>query len=146
MVTNAKLVEPIEMGFVGDGAWWEILLPPCPKCGGDLVWYEAGYVPGTRKCMGIPLKDEITSVLDARLPQPPYKEVDSDNIRQIVSIIGKYRNVCKEDELQEVDGVLIRLLMPYRQRRYDPANGCGEIYQVEVENGHAILYRCSWED
>ena len=29
-------------------------LPPCPDCGGDLVWYEAGYTPGTRKCMGKP--------------------------------------------------------------------------------------------
>lgn len=23
---------------------------PCPKCGGALVWYEAGYVPGYRIC------------------------------------------------------------------------------------------------
>lgn len=23
---------------------------PCPKCGGALVWYEAGYVPGYRLC------------------------------------------------------------------------------------------------
>jgi len=34
------------------GAWWEMPLVACPDCGGDLVWYEAGYVPGTRKCMG----------------------------------------------------------------------------------------------
>ena len=35
-------------------AWHEIPLPACPDCGGDLVWYEAGHVPGTRKCMGQP--------------------------------------------------------------------------------------------
>lgn len=34
--------------------WWEVPLPPCPDCGGDLVWWEAGYVPGTRKCLGQP--------------------------------------------------------------------------------------------
>jgi len=39
----------IPMGPV-TGAWWEIPLPDCPDCGGELVWYEAGYVPGTRKC------------------------------------------------------------------------------------------------
>ncbi len=32
--------------------WWSVPLPPCPDCGGDLVWYEAGYVPGARRCMG----------------------------------------------------------------------------------------------
>jgi len=35
-------------------AWHELHLPPCPDCGGDVVWFEAGYVPGTRKCMGKP--------------------------------------------------------------------------------------------
>lgn len=33
-------------------AWWEHPLPPCPDCGGDVVWYEAGYTPGARKCLG----------------------------------------------------------------------------------------------
>ncbi|KKK90722.1 hypothetical protein LCGC14_2720150 [marine sediment metagenome] len=32
--------------------WWDVPLPPCPDCGGDIIWYEASYVPGTRKCMG----------------------------------------------------------------------------------------------
>lgn len=44
----------IDMGGI-DGAWWTVPLPACPDCGGDLVWYEAGYVPGTRKCMGQPV-------------------------------------------------------------------------------------------
>lgn len=26
-------------------------LVPCPECGAGLVWYEAGYVPGTRVCL-----------------------------------------------------------------------------------------------
>jgi hypothetical protein len=37
-------------------AWWEVQLPPCPDCGGDMVWYEAGHVPGTRRCMGAPIR------------------------------------------------------------------------------------------
>jgi hypothetical protein len=36
-------------------AWWEKPLPPCPDCGGALVWFEAGYVPDTRKCLGPPI-------------------------------------------------------------------------------------------
>jgi len=35
-----------------DQAWWQAPLPPCPDCGGGIVWHEAGYVPGTRKCVG----------------------------------------------------------------------------------------------
>ena len=33
-----------------DTAWWDVSLPACPDCCGLVVWYEAGYVPGTRKC------------------------------------------------------------------------------------------------
>ena len=33
-------------------AWWDVPLPACPDCSEELVWYEAGYVPGTRKCQG----------------------------------------------------------------------------------------------
>lgn len=31
---------------------WDVTLIPCPDCGGDLVWWEHAYAPGTRKCMG----------------------------------------------------------------------------------------------
>lgn len=30
----------------------------CPDCGGDWLWYEAGYVPGTRKCLGQPIGED----------------------------------------------------------------------------------------
>jgi hypothetical protein len=43
-------MKDIDMGLVGDRAWWDIPLPLCPTCGGNLVWFEAGYAPGTRKC------------------------------------------------------------------------------------------------
>lgn len=37
-------------------SWWDVPLPPCPDCGGDVVWWEAGYVPGTRRCVGKPIR------------------------------------------------------------------------------------------
>lgn len=144
-MVDAKLVDAVDLGPIGDRAWWEVPLPSCPKCGGDFVWYEAGYVPGTRKCMGKPIDDEITSILDARLPQPPYANVREDDHR-IATLLTKYRNLCSNEDVYEVDKALLHILYPYRVKRYDEQGGCGEIYQVVVENGHAILYRNSWED
>jgi hypothetical protein len=43
----------IEMGRSGRGvAWWDLPLPPCPDCKGEIVWAEAGLVPGARECTG----------------------------------------------------------------------------------------------
>ena len=43
----------IDMGAIPERtAWWEIPLPKCPDCGGNVEWFEAGYAPGTRKCLG----------------------------------------------------------------------------------------------
>lgn len=74
----------LDMGEI-TGAWWEVPLPPCPDCGGDLVWYEAGYVPGTRKCMGKPTGPG--------------------------------------------------------EKTYDQDGGCGSLFNVHTEGGHAILVR-----
>ena len=32
--------------------WYEVSLPQCPDCGGDLVWDEANHGPGSLKCAG----------------------------------------------------------------------------------------------
>ena len=37
----------VDLGVIGRRTWWEVPLPPCPDCGGHVVWYEAGFVPGT---------------------------------------------------------------------------------------------------
>lgn len=44
----------IDMGQAGPGlsAWWEVPLPACPDCGGELAWSEFGGVPGERRCKG----------------------------------------------------------------------------------------------
>lgn len=41
----------IDLGEI-DGAWWDVPLPPCPDCDGELEWAEAGHVPGARQCTG----------------------------------------------------------------------------------------------
>jgi hypothetical protein len=48
-----------DLGAIPPGmAWYEKPLPPCPDCGGDVVWFEAGHVPGTRKCVGKPTRQD----------------------------------------------------------------------------------------
>lgn len=34
--------------------WATVDFAPCPVCGGPVVWYEAGYVPGYRVCANPP--------------------------------------------------------------------------------------------
>lgn len=38
-------------------AWWDVPLPPCPHCGGAILWWEAGWVPGVRRCCGPEIPD-----------------------------------------------------------------------------------------
>jgi len=46
----------IDMGILPQNMmWYEMPLPKCPDCGGDLVWAEDGNVSGTRQCMGKPI-------------------------------------------------------------------------------------------
>lgn len=41
----------IDMGVIGTlDSCWDLPLPQCPDCGGEIVWAENGYVPGTREC------------------------------------------------------------------------------------------------
>lgn len=48
---EAPTVE-VDVGPVPErGDWWDVPLPPCPDCGGVITWFEAQYVPGTRKCV-----------------------------------------------------------------------------------------------
>jgi hypothetical protein len=57
----------IDMGRLQlDQAWWQVPLPACPDCGGDIAWDETEYVAGTRKCLGSPV--------DQYEDQPTYAE------------------------------------------------------------------------
>jgi hypothetical protein len=40
----------IDAGPLFEHNVWEMRLPPCPDCGGDLLWVEAPQGPGTREC------------------------------------------------------------------------------------------------
>lgn len=68
----------VEMGPVS-GAWWDVPLPACPDCGGEIVWYEAGYVPGTRKCLGCGSMFSIQ--VDATTEPPKGPKVDTGPAR-----------------------------------------------------------------
>lgn len=50
----------VPLGPVGarHGPWWQLPLPACPDCRkGVIIWWEAGLVPGARKCVGPPEAD-----------------------------------------------------------------------------------------
>lgn len=43
----------VAMGMLGPCVSpYELPLPACPDCGDEIVWAEAGYVPGARQCTG----------------------------------------------------------------------------------------------
>lgn len=49
------------------GAWYDLPLPGCPDCGCEVVWGEAGLVPGARECVGCGSR---FSVETDRVPEP----------------------------------------------------------------------------
>jgi len=128
------------------GAWWEVPLPRCPDCGGDLVWYEAGYVPGTRKCLGVPIGGRPTNpMLDARVPFPIFSQSGKwEDYRghgrarhglhgQVCAMIAE-RNTCSEERIEEIDRAIIALLYPDCRLEYDDDGGCGSFFTVATEN------------
>lgn len=50
-----------------DTAWWEVPLPCCFDCRGDLRWCEAGYVPGTRRCRNCGALFNVINTADGRV-------------------------------------------------------------------------------
>jgi uncharacterized protein (DUF983 family) len=42
----------LELTLDAPNGWDDCQAGACPDCGGEWVWYEAGYVPGTRRCNG----------------------------------------------------------------------------------------------
>lgn len=130
-------------------AWWEVPLPPCPDCGGDLVWYEAGYVPGTRKCMGMPVGGPPTNpVLDVRVPLPnseSYRGMQgafpTGEMGDRARALFAERNTCTDDRVKEIDRELIALLSRWTKLEYEEDGGCGSLFSVHVQDGHVIVRR-----
>lgn len=62
----------VDLGELPEGgAWWDVPLPACPDCGRDqLVWADAGLVPGARACVGcgshfsVEVEDDAEIVFD----------------------------------------------------------------------------------
>lgn len=58
----------LDLGPLAPGeAWWDKALPPCPDCGGTVLWWEAGYVPGTRKCISTDAKEGCGSMFSVKV-------------------------------------------------------------------------------
>jgi len=127
----------IDMGSVKT-AWWCVPLPNCPDCGGHVVWWEAEYVSGTRKCLGHP-KNEPTSILDARVPQPGnYPNEVAEQVERLI----QRRNTCPDEEVAKIDLEILRLLRPWTEGlQYDTKGGCGSLFSVQSENGRVYLRR-----
>lgn len=60
-------------------------------------------------------KDQITSTMDVRLPQPAdYAEVLPADLLSRVRELGARRNTCPDQEVDSIDEELLALLLPYR--------------------------------
>ena len=46
----AETIEGRSLAVANANPNWRISYVPLPDCKGDLEWFEAGYVPGTRRC------------------------------------------------------------------------------------------------
>jgi hypothetical protein len=62
----------------------------------------------------VTMDDEITSILDARLPQPPEWEDLPPALCGLLRYFAKRRAVCSEHEVELIDRQMLRLLRPYR--------------------------------
>ena len=125
------------MGKV-EGAWWDVPLPQCPDCGDDVVWYEAGYVPGTRKCVGLPIGGRPTTLMDSRVPQPEdYQPTVRDRIVELTT----ERNTCSDDRVDEIDIEALKLLLPWTKLAYENDGGCGSMFSVQCDAGRVHLRR-----
>ena len=140
----------VDMGPLRPGqAWWDVPLPPCPDCGGDLTWDEAGHAPGTRKCLGLPVGGRPTNpLLDARVPLPDGAQHRGQNGLFPGGDVGAHaralfgeRNECSDARVEAIDRELIVLLYPWMRLSYDDRGGCGSLFNVQVQNGRVIVQR-----
>ncbi|HUW12476.1 MAG TPA: hypothetical protein VM537_22310 [Anaerolineae bacterium] len=141
----------MEMGAMPSGAgeaWWLMPLPLCPDCGGDLVWWEAGYVPGTRACGGEPIGGRVTNpLIDTRVVRPEdWATTLPPRIREEADALRRERNTCSDARVEEIDLELERLLRPWTTCRYqmdggELTSGCGSLFSIQTGEGRVYLRR-----
>lgn len=138
----------IDMGPT-HGDWATVPLPRCPDCGGDLIWWEAGYVPGTRRCVGAPVGGRPANpMLDARVPLPdgceyrgrPNVRLPADVADQARALFAR-RNTCTDQEVYAIDEQILALLRPWIRLEYAQAGGCGSMFSVQSHAGQCSLRR-----
>lgn len=127
---DAPEFDPPILGYItARASEWDFPLPPCPDCGGSVVWAEAGYVPGARACIACGsvfvlcvhhvrdsrgekpasvLDDRVMSLLDdaqnGHLPS---------NIRERASKLWQRRNTCPDVAVPAVSTMMIDLVWPF---------------------------------
>lgn len=128
----------VEIPVWADDWWGNLQVGRCPDCGGDWVWYEAGYVPGTRKCLGVPVGGRPSNpLLDARVPLPTgdtYRgrsgQFPDGTIGEKARALFAERNHSPEERLEALDAELCALLYPWTRLEYDLSQGCGSLFTV----------------
>ncbi len=125
-----------------DQAWYDVPLPPCPDCGGDLKWAESGNVPGTRRCVGEPIGGRPTNpICDRRVPLIGESPADDDPrggetpaicpaVRLRVLSLYAERCTCRAERVAEIDREILYLLRGYTALDYAMDGGCRSLARV----------------
>ncbi len=115
----------------------------CPDCGATWFWFEAGHVPGTRKCIGRPI-EPIGTLMDRRVPQP--NDYDAYHVpswvQEEVSELYRERNTANNSAVEDIDRKIIMRLGGYISPpvRYDDS-GCGSYFSVQQDEKRWYIQR-----
>ena len=60
--------------------------------------------------------DPITSIHDARLPQPHSWGQLPAPLRQYLEMLSKRRSTCPDDEIDQIDEEMLTLLLPFARQ------------------------------
>jgi len=82
------------------------------------------------------MADDITSILDARLPQPyEWQEMLPAHLVGVLRALSHQRSTVPDAQIDTIDHEMLRLLMPYRKDVKGP-----EIFIRHSPNGREIRF------